>query len=508
MSADKPSRQDAHRAIIEELRAAKRDGRSFEAFEASLDERLKALGWSTPKGLKDVWDRPPAWLDAATPDGPSPLDGFKLTQRKRADRASKAADVPQRRYSEKPGFSFPTGPDPDALAYLKAKGWKPAFSHKDVWGEEHAYAFTVAKATQMDVLRTIRTELEKAQAEGLPFEAFKRRLAPRLQELGWWGEGEVPDPKAGGAKRTGQLGSPQRLKTIYEANIRTAHAAGQWARIERTKAALPYLLYELGPSVRHRPEHAAKRGLVLPVDDPFWRQWMPPNGYRCKCRVRQVSAAEVRRQGWTVSQAPDVPTRTWTNDRRGETIKVPVGIDPGWDTNPGLSRRRNLDRWAVDKLRDAPPDLARAAIADMVASPRFAQWLEKPEGVFPVARLSDAVAKAIGARNPVAVLSDETMAKQKGELPGKRGHPELTVDEYRRLPYLGSDPELIVKDGENVGVYLWRDGRLYKAAVKRTGSGEGTFVTSFSRVDDERQLDRLRRRAEDILYDRSAAGEE
>lgn len=356
----------------------------------------------------------------------------------------------------------------------------------------------------MDVLRAVRAELERAKAQGLPFDAFARNLTPRLKDLGWWGEGEVPDPKAGGALKAGQLGSPRRLKTIYDANVRTAHAAGQWARIERTKAALPYLLYELGPSARHRPEHAAKRGLLLPVNDPFWTAWFPPNGWGCKCRVRQISVAEARRQGWTVSSTPEVPTRTWVNDRRGEEIELPVGIDPGWAGNPGLTRRRNLDRMAVDKLRDAPPDLARAAIADMVASPRFADWLARPEGTFPVARLSDRVTQAIGAKNPVAVLSPDTMAKQKGELPGKPGHPELTVDEYRKLPYLGSDPELIVKDGENAGVYLWRDGRLYKAAVKRTSSGEATFVTSFTRVDDVRQLDRLRRRAEDVLYDRQA----
>ncbi len=409
-------------------------------------------------------------------------------------------------YSEKPGYRFPTGPDPDALAYLKAKGWAPAWSYKDVWGEEHAFAFTVAKATRMDVLRAIREELERAQAEGLPFAAFQRRLAPRLQELGWWGEGEVPDPKAGGAMRTGPLGSPRRLKTIYDANVRTAHAAGQWSRIERTKAALPYLRYGLGPSERHRPEHAAKAGVLLPVDDPFWRRWFPPNGWGCKCRVRQVSAAEARRRGWTVSAAPEVPTRPWTNDRTGQTIQVPVGIDPGWDTNPGLTRRRNLDRLTVDKLREAPPDLARAAIADMVASPRFAEWLDRPQGWFPVARLSDAVAAAIGASNPVAVLSDDTMRKQKGELPGKPGHPELTVEEYRKLPYLGADPELVVKDEETVAAYVWRDGRLYKAAVKRTKSGEATFLASFTRVNDARLLDRLRQRAKGILFDKAAKG--
>ncbi|WP_084536719.1 phage minor head protein [Azospirillum halopraeferens] len=408
-------------------------------------------------------------------------------------------------YSEKPGFGFPTGPDAETLAYLKAKGWAPAFSHKDVRGDEHAFAFTVAKATQMDVLRTIREELERAQAAGEPFDAFRRRVTPRLIELGWWGEGEVEDPKAGGAKRPGQLGSPRRLKTIFEANIRTAHAAGQWARIERTKDVLPYLVYELGPSERHRPEHASKKGLLLPVDSPFWRAWMPPNGWGCKCRVRQVSAAEARRRGWDVSAEPDVPMRQWTNDRRGETIDVPVGIDPGWANNPGLTRRRNLDALTVDKLAAAPADLARAAIADMVAHPRFADWLDRPDGWFPVARLPDEVAAAIGARTPVAVLSPDTMAKQKGELPGRPGHPELTLEEYRTLPFLGGDPQEVIRNAERTVVVIRRDGALYLAAVKADAEGNAVFVSSFRRTN-ARDVDRERDRGRVIWKEGRAVG--
>lgn len=385
--------------------------------------------------------------------------------------------------SDKPGFGFRTDPDPESLAYLKAKGWTPAFNYKDVWGEEHAFAFTVAKATQMDVLRTIREALQKAQAEGRPVSSFVRELKPELVKLGWWGEGEVPDPQAGGAMRPGQLGSPRRLKTIFDANIRTAHAHGQWQRIQRTKEALPYLLYELGPSERHRDEHVKKRGLLLPVDDPFWTAWMPPNGWGCKCRVRQVSAAEARRRGWTVAVAPKVETRKWVNSRTGEELDVPAGIDPGWDTNPGRTRRANLDAWAVDKLAEAPPDLARAAIADMVAGPRFAAWLDRPEGTFPVARLDDAISAAIGARTPVAVLSADTLGKQKGEIAGKAGHPELTLDEYRKLPYLGADPELVIRDGDQTLVVIRRDGVPYLAAVKSTGTGRAVFVTSFRRTN-------------------------
>ncbi|TAN58808.1 MAG: hypothetical protein EPN20_15940 [Magnetospirillum sp.] len=256
------------------------------------------------------------------------------------------------------------------LAFLKHKGWRPAFSYKDVWGEEHAFAFTVAKAMEMDVLTAIREALEKALAEGIPFERFKTELEPRLREMGWWGVKRVDDPLTG-KKVPAQLGSPRRLKTIYWANLRSARSAGQWERAQRTKAGLPYFIYCLGASEHHRPEHAAKSGLILPIDDPFWDSWMPQNGWGCKCRVRQIGAAEATRKGG-VGTAPTVPTRTWRNSRTGEVLRVPEGIDPAWDTNPGKHRQANLDRVLAGKIAEMPDDLARVAIRDMEASGRFA----------------------------------------------------------------------------------------------------------------------------------------
>ncbi|TAN61075.1 MAG: hypothetical protein EPN20_12915 [Magnetospirillum sp.] len=273
-------------------------------------------------------------------------------------------------FSPKPGFGFTPGPSPEVLAFLQHKGWKPAFSYKDVWGEEHAFAFTVAKATEMDVLSAIREALEKAIAEGIPFERFKAELEPRLREMGWWGVRKVEDPSTG-KKVSAQLGSPRRLKTIYWANLRSARSAGQWERAQRTKAALPFFIYCLGASEHHRPEHAAKSGLVLPIDDPFWNSWMPQNGWGCKCRVRQIGAAEATRKGG-VGTAPTVPTRTWRNSRTGEVLQVPEGIDPAWDTNPGKHRQANLDRVLAGKIAEMPDDLARVAIRDMAASGRFA----------------------------------------------------------------------------------------------------------------------------------------
>ncbi|ROO28238.1 phage minor head protein [Salinisphaera orenii] len=173
------------------------------------------------------------------------------------------------------------GPVPqDALDYWRGKDVRPGFSHEDVWGDEHAHAFTVAKMTKLDLLEDTRASLEDALAEGKTFRQWSNEIRPRMQAKGWWGVKEQIDPATGLPERV-QLGSPRRLKTIYRANMRSARAAGQWQRIQRTKESRPYLVYLLGPSEEHRAEHVDLQGLTLPVDDPTWGEIYPPNGYGC-----------------------------------------------------------------------------------------------------------------------------------------------------------------------------------------------------------------------------------
>ena len=65
-------------------------------------------------------------------------------------------------FTPKPGFRFTPAPPKEALAFIRAKGWKVGFDFRDGWREEHATAFTVAKAMSMDVLSSIRGEVERA----------------------------------------------------------------------------------------------------------------------------------------------------------------------------------------------------------------------------------------------------------------------------------------------------------------------------------------------------------
>lgn len=238
-------------------------------------------------------------------------------------------------------FTFTPTPPAEAMAFFRQKGWRLSFDYRDVWRHEHAVAFTVAKAMELDVLASIRFEVDRALAEGVPFAQFKRELQPTLERLGWWGKQPRRDPLTG-QTATVQLGSPTRLKTLYRTNLRTARAAGQWSRIERTLETHPYLLYRLGPSRVHREQHVAWNGLLLRADDPWWQSHYPPNGWGCKCRVRQVSQVEANRRSLRVDTAPPVRYRRVVNKRTGTAQRVPLGIDPGWDYHPGQARLQQL----------------------------------------------------------------------------------------------------------------------------------------------------------------------
>ena len=55
------------------------------------------------------------------------------------------------------------GPAPEVLDYFDGKALAPRFSWLDVWGEEHARAFTVAKATELELLTTFRDSIRAAR---------------------------------------------------------------------------------------------------------------------------------------------------------------------------------------------------------------------------------------------------------------------------------------------------------------------------------------------------------
>lgn len=243
---------------------------------------------------------------------------------------------------------LPIGPPADAVAALVAKGYEIAFDWRDVWQEENARAFTVAKAMSRDLLEDIREAVTKALDEGLTLQQFQKELRPRLQARGWWGIARMADP-ADGVEKVVRLGTPARLRTIYQTNLRVSYMAGRWKRLERTKSAFPFLRYIAVKDSRTRPEHASWDGTILPVDHPWWDTHFPPNGWNCRCDVQPVNQRMIDRRGWEVtadSYIPRRPIRDYVNRRTGEVTRLEEGLDPGWSYNVGKA--------ALDGLTPAP----------------------------------------------------------------------------------------------------------------------------------------------------------
>ena len=272
-----------------------------------------------------------------------------------------------------------------ALNYIKDKKLKVGFSYKDVWNEEHATAFTVAKAMQIDVLSDIKSAVETAIKDGHSFEHFKKDLQPTLIKKGWWGRKKMTDPLTG-EEVDAQLGSNRRLKTIYDTNLRSAYQKAQYDRTMESNLH-PYLMYRVGNSTRHREQHLAWDGLILPKDDPFWNSHFPPNEYGCKCYTRAVSEPRKRRyerdgikippkadgSGAGVikvkTKAPAEEYTTYFNERKGLIERLPKGVAPGFNWNQGkMSRSVPATLACLKKAQDKLPEAVDAVIKTLRTS--------------------------------------------------------------------------------------------------------------------------------------------
>ena len=233
-----------------------------------------------------------------------------------------------------------------ALAFFRAKGLKVTFSWQDMLHEEHDHAFTVAKMADLDLLAEVQRHFDRALAEGLGFKRFAAELRPKLEAAGWWGKQVMTDPETG-EERLRQLGSPRRLRTIYDANMRTSYAAGTWAKIEQHAKARPYVMYSAVMDARTRPLHAAWNGTILRWDDPWWQTHTPPNGWNCflpGTRVRGRFEIGLK----TFYSGPAVQIETASGERLRVTANHPILTERGWMPAHALDERNALLRCAGD----------------------------------------------------------------------------------------------------------------------------------------------------------------
>jgi len=83
------------------------------------------------------------------------------------------------------------------------------------------------------------------------------------------------------------------LQTEYNAVVRGSVMGKKWLNVQANKDIYPYLRYETAGDSRVREAHQKLNGVILPVDSPFWDTAFPPNGWNCRCTVKQLRKDQV-----------------------------------------------------------------------------------------------------------------------------------------------------------------------------------------------------------------------
>lgn len=77
------------------------------------------------------------------------------------------------------------------------------------------------------------------------------------------------------------------LRAEYNFVQSSAEMAAKWEEFMKDGDRY-YLQYRTAKDDKVRPEHAALHGVTLPITDPFWEEYYPPNGWNCRCTAVQV----------------------------------------------------------------------------------------------------------------------------------------------------------------------------------------------------------------------------
>lgn len=224
-------------------------------------------------------------------------------------------------------------PPEKAIEFLRSKGLQTSWS-ADELSDMHTQAFTLAKVLQLDVLQDVQDELERALNGGKTFHEFKKNLQERLIAKGWWGKREVVNPETG-ETATVELGSPWRLRTIFQTNLQTAYMAGRYLGMLETTETRPFWQNRSIVDNQTTQQCADLDGKVYRYDDPIWAYIYPPGHYRCRRRVVSLGERYIEKKKLTVETAANYP-------------KEKFGNSPGFDRHPAKQWSPNLSKYSTE----------------------------------------------------------------------------------------------------------------------------------------------------------------
>ena len=386
----------------------------------------------------------------------------------------------------------------EALAFFRAKLNLPTRRWDDLLGAAHDRAFVVAGATKADLLMDLRAAVDQAIAQGTTWATFRKDFRKIVAERGWtgWtGEGT----KAGEAWRT---------RVIYDTNLFTSYSAGRYQQMKAVAEFRPYWRYRHSDAVVHpRQEHLAWNGKILRHNDEWWRQHAPPSGFGCRCFVETLADRDLKKLGIappTADAGKAMPYAGMTDPKTG----LPLGVDKGWDYQPGANRTTPLYDLIARKLPKMDAALGAAmwaALKDALAMEQqlawgdtLDEWLadEFPRGKTAiVGALPPTVLAWLSHHGkPIPITAEIAIHDSLPKGPKQARHEAdqngWTLEEWRALPTLLGKPGAVYFDKHSGKLIFVADGLgPAKAAIefdpKKLKKGTMNWVVSAFRVSDE-----------------------
>jgi len=372
-----------------------------------------------------------------------------------------------------------------AMEYLKRKGFAFTWDFHEMDAAAHARAFTVAKATSLDILQDLKNGMK-----GRSLREYQKDLEPILRAKGWWGKQEILDIDTGEVKVV-QLGSPRRLKTIYQTNMQSAYMAGRYVEAVEAQDSHPYAMYIAVQDASTRHTHAAMHGRVFRLDDPVWQHICPPNGYGCRCRFVTLTEAEVKRRGLVVESSSGklgtVQVASHRDPDTGKTVMRDVTTvrlsarngqhtsfraDAGFDGGPAASHimddvlyakaQRALGdspqgrRKALDEVRDVLLSGVRMkawnAFVERALTPGAKMGRETMSiGVMGAKELALAHKQGLNLKSGVIYVRHNLLSGDKAARHLNAGNA-LTAAEWQKLPQRLANPKMVLWDTDKRNV--------------------------------------------------------
>lgn len=152
--------------------------------------------------------------------------------------------------------------------------------------ETHA-AVLDSSFAQASMSESMRRQLQKSNYIFSGFKAFHETMEAFPSLLDENGNRKPFERFLKDAQTINETYNKNYLRAEYDFVHSSALMAAKWEEFARDGDRY-HLQYRTVGDGKVRPEHAALDGITLPMSDPFWETYFPPNGWGCRCSVVQV----------------------------------------------------------------------------------------------------------------------------------------------------------------------------------------------------------------------------